>query len=59
MNREELIAELERRGKSSTKAYIRALPDRLLHELLMCCIAESLKRRRTGISVPESPYENR
>jgi hypothetical protein len=57
MNRKELIEELERRGKSSRRAYVRAMPDKLLEELLMCAIAESLRRRRTKTIVPQTPYE--
>lgn len=55
MTRDELIAELERRGKSSTKALFRWIPDRLLDEWRACVLAEKLRRRRHKISIPDLP----
>ncbi len=55
MTRDELIEELERRGRASNKAMWRWIPDRLLDEWRACVLAEKLRRRRHGISIPEVP----
>jgi hypothetical protein len=55
MTRDELIVELERRGKSSNKAMFRWVPDRILDEWRAMVLAERLRRRRLKISIPEPP----